>query len=190
MNSNVNNPSFGMNTDGIIKIGRCEHTMYSSGDVFCSLTPEELEAERQEARLQYEKWQELVLLEQASKMSLMDFFVKWQKWNVEREEYESYRSRLFKHSDEWKEDWNDYQYRMNTYDREKATEAKINKWRKYRMVSQHLWATVLGIAAYLAWSTSESIFWSGLLGMLCVLNVLDIGFNWTTYKKRKIWQMI
>jgi hypothetical protein len=162
--------------------------MYSSGDVFCSLTPEDLEAERQKAREQYEKWQEVVLLEEASKMSSMDFFIKWQKWNDE--EYETYKRRLIRKNDEWKEDWDDYQYRMNTYDKEKATEQKINKWRKYRMISQHLWAIVLGISAYMAWYTSESILWTSLLGMLCVLNIIDIGFNWTTYKKTKIWKVI
>jgi hypothetical protein len=190
MSENVSNPSFGMNTDGIIKINGREHTMYSSGDVFCSLTPDDLEAERQEARERYDKWQEMVMLEEASKMSSMDFFLKWQKWNADQTEYETYKQRSIRRNEEWKEDWDDYKYRMNTYDKEKATEQKITKWRKYHMIMDHIWAVILFVSTYLAWNDPGLTYWAYFVGMLFGLNVLDIVYKWSTYKKKKIWTVV
>ena len=193
MTENVNlNTSgiFKLNDPGTIKIGKCEHTMFSSGDIFCSLTPEELEAERQAARELMERWEELHLLEQSSKMSLMDFFDRWMKYlNSEDEyiEYKSWRKKYFSRADE---DWEDYKYRMDSYDKEKATRSKIEMWRKYHMVADHLWIGALITMAYLAWNDPAWQFWAYVAAILAILNIWMIAFRWRTYFQKDEWEVI
>jgi len=186
MTENVSiDPNYGM-----FKIGKCEHTMFSSGDIFCSLTPKELEAERQAARELREKWEELCLIEKSSKMSLMDFYKEWVKWSKKEEEYEIWLARIQRHDDEWKESWSEYKYRMDSYDKEKATAKKIELWRKYHMVADHLWIGALLVIAYLAWNDPANQFWAYVAGIFAALNIFMVSFRWKTYFQKDEWEVI
>jgi hypothetical protein len=193
MTENVNLNTMGkfkLNDTGTFKIGKCEHTMFTSGDVFCSLTPEEMEAEREEARIRYEKWQELLLLERSSKMTLMDFFEEWQRWQKREEDDETYLDRVRHYDDEWKERWSEYKYRKDTYDREKADAIKIERWRKFHMVGDHVWIVSLLVIACLAWNDPAWKFCSYVAIILALLNIFMVAFRWTTYRKTNEWEVI
>lgn len=186
MTENVNiDPNYGM-----FKIGKCEHTMYSSGDIFCSLTPEDLEAERQAAREIAEKFHELRLLEESSNMSLMDFFEKWMRYLNHEKEYQEYESWVSNYSRKYEEDWQDYKYRMDSYDKERATAKKIEMWRKYHMVADHLWIGALITLAYLAWKDPQLQFWAYAAGILAALNIFMVAFRWKTYFQKDEWEVI
>jgi len=186
MTENINiDPNYGM-----FKIGKCEHTMFTSGDVFCSFTQEELEAERQEARELYEKFHELQLLEESSKMTLMDFFVRWMKYLNSENEYMEYKSWLKCYSRKYEENWEDYKYRMDSYDKERATEKKIELWRKYHMVADHLWLGALLVIAYLAWNDPQYQFWAYVAGIFAALNIWMIAFRWKTFFMKDEWEVI
>jgi len=175
-----------MSEYGTFKIGKCEHTMFSNGDIFCSLTPEELEVERQEARELEEKFHELMLLEESSKMTVEDFFVRWMKY-LERDEKDEreYDFEISRRKE--RESWFDYKYRMDTYDRERATEKKLNRWRTVHMVLDHVWiAAMIGIA-YLAWIDWR--FLSNIMIILIGFNIITIGYKWSTFLSSKEWEV-
>ena len=193
MTENVNLNTIGplkLNDTGTFKIGKCEHTMFTSGDVFCSLTQEELEAERQEARELYEKFHELQLLEESSKMTLMDFFDRWMRYLNNEGEYREYESWVKSYSRKYEEDWQDYKYRMDSYDKERSTVKKIEMWRKYHMVADHLWIGALLVIAYLAWNDPQYQFWAYVAGIFALLNIWMVAFRWRTYFQEDEWEVI
>jgi hypothetical protein len=193
MTENVNLNTIGplkLNDTGTFKIGKCEHTMFTSGDIFCSLTQEELEAEREEARIKYEKWHELLLLERSSKMTLMDFFEEWQRWQKREEDDETRLDRLRNYDDGWRETWEHYKYHKDTYDREKADAIKIERWRKFHMVGDHLWIGALLVIAYMAWNDPQHQFWAYVAGIFAALNIWMVAFRWRTYFQKDEWEVI
>lgn len=172
--------------ENIIKNEGREFTFFSQGDIFCSLTPEELEAERQEARLVYEKYYDLLLMEEASKMGLMDFFDKWMKY-LNAPDKEEWSIRYKRKLEEDREDWDDYKYRMTTYDKQKSTEKKINLWRKIHMFQDHIFLVALLTVSYIFWNDPAWKSWSYAALVIFFANIIGVVYKWSTFFSDKKW---
>jgi len=162
--------------DNIIKYGKNrEMVIWSSADVFCSLSKEELEKEREVAEESAQKFHELMLLEKASSMNLDDFIYEYKRWEEKEKDHEKWllelRWRKF-----YNDDWRAYQYNRDTYDTTKATDAKIKRFKKLSIIKDHVLiiiALIIGSYSYLT-NFIYSLFWFGI----AIWGITDISIKW------------
>jgi hypothetical protein len=150
-----------------------EIALFTSGDVFCSMTPEELEIERKAAEEDDERFRILMLQEQASKMTKDDFVDVWKKWSIEEEDWEDYRSRIRKH---YQFDHDEYVYARNTYDNNKATDLKLKRWKNLQIVGEHI-SCIIFIALTFIYLKTD-LMWGLVIGGISLINISNVAIKW------------
>jgi len=167
----------GMNIDpSAIKYGKNrEMVMWSSGDVFCSLSDEELEVERKAAEENDGRFYNLMLIEKSSRMNLDDFINEYKRWEVEKEDHETWLFQLRGRMD-WNVSLDKYKYERESYDTNKATDAKLKRYKKLNMIGDHVKIILtLGLGIYFY---STNFVMSILLFGFSVWNIVDTAVKW------------
>jgi len=163
-------------SENIIKYGKnCEMVMWSSGDVFCSLSDEELEVERKAAIEDEERFHKLMLIEKSSKMNLDDFIQEYKRWEEQKLDHETWLSEIRDRRD-WRVHWDEYIYERDTYDTNKATAVKIKRYKKLGMIVDHavtIITLILGIFSYSS-NFIFSLFMFGIAGW----NTVGVSMKW------------
>jgi len=154
--------------------GDREIALWTSGTVFCSLSPDELELERKAAEEDIERFRILMLQEQASKMTKDDFVDAWKKWSVEEEDWESYENRIRRH---FHFNHDDYLYERNTYDNNKATDLKLKRWKKLQIIGEHI-SCLIFLALTFVYYFKNDLFWTLLFAGVSIINISNVSIKW------------
>lgn len=150
-----------------------------NGKVFCSLTKEEQEAERKLAMENYEKFQELMLAEKAASMSKDDFIKEYNQYLRDEEHHELFLERIKANH----VDWDRWRYEQEMYN-DKPSQRDLWKWKKSRIVRDHIHLGIWLIAAGYGYIIHDSVFmiFSGIFMVICII---DIGYKWYHFFKTK-----
>lgn len=159
-----------------------EVALFTNGSVFCSLSKEELEAERKAAEEDFEKFRLLMLAEKASRMSKDDFVKAYNEWQESECKYEEI---VGMHRSTNMVEWDRYKYERETYDREFASALKISRWKTYKIIGDHVY---FGVAVVIA-AGSYNINWIVFLiaagvSVISLSQILIKWYHW--YKIRDI----
>ena len=160
--------------NNIIKFGDREMVLFTNGDVFCSLSPDELEAERKAAEEDEQRFHDLMLNEIASRMTVDDFVREYKKWE-DYQDREEYLVALMERKNRGI-DWDEYIYERSSYDTNKATDLKIKRYKKLGMIFDHAYiiiALIIGIYSY-----SLNLIVSLLMFGLAAWNTIGVSLKW------------